>query len=59
MLIKFYLSKFSNPLNTFIGNADLKPNENYSFYTNFNNYDYASKSGFMHTQEEITMLIKL
>ena len=35
-----------NPLNTFIGNADLKPNENYSFYANFNNYDYASKSGF-------------
>jgi hypothetical protein len=35
-----------NPLNTFIGNADLKPNENYSLYTNFNNYDYASRSGF-------------
>ena len=35
-----------NPLNTIIGNADLKPNENYSIYTNFNNYDYASRSGF-------------
>ncbi|EAZ95648.1 hypothetical protein FBBAL38_08100 [Flavobacteria bacterium BAL38] len=35
-----------NPLNTFIGNAYLKPNENYSLYTNFNNYDYASRSGF-------------
>lgn len=35
-----------NPLNTFIGNADLKPNENYSLYTNFNNYDYATRSGF-------------
>lgn len=35
-----------NPLNTYIGNADLKPNENYSIYTNFNNYDYATRSGF-------------
>ena len=35
-----------NPLNTFIGNADLKPNENYSIYMNFNNYDYATRSGF-------------
>ena len=36
----------ANPLNTIIGNADLKPNERYSLYTNFNNYDYATKSGF-------------
>lgn len=36
----------ANPLNTVIGNADLKPNENYSIYTNFNNYDYATRSGF-------------
>ncbi|MFD2910034.1 outer membrane beta-barrel protein [Flavobacterium ardleyense] len=36
----------SNPLNTIIGNADLRPNENYSIYFNFNNYDYASRSGF-------------
>lgn len=36
----------ANPLNTIIGNADLKPNENYSIYTNFNNYDYATRSGF-------------
>ncbi|MQP25514.1 outer membrane beta-barrel protein [Flavobacterium sp. LMO8] len=36
----------ANPLNTVIGNADLKPNERYSLYTNFNNYDYATKSGF-------------
>lgn len=35
-----------NPLNTIVGNADLKPNENYSIYTNFNNYDYATRSGF-------------
>ena len=36
----------SNPLNTLIGNADLKPNENYSIYMNFNNYDYPTRSGF-------------
>lgn len=36
----------SNPLNTFIGNADLKPNENYSMYFSFNNYDFATRSGF-------------
>lgn len=36
----------ANPLNTIIGNANLKPNENYSIYTNFNNYDYATRSGF-------------
>ena len=36
----------ANPLNTYIGNVDLKPNENYSIYTNFNNYDYATRSGF-------------
>lgn len=36
----------SNPLNTIIGNADLKPNENHSMYLNFNNYDYATRSGF-------------
>lgn len=36
----------ANPLNTVVGNADLKPNENYSIYTNFNNYDYATRSGF-------------
>lgn len=35
----------SNPLNTIIGNPDLKPNENYSFYMNFNNFDFASRSG--------------
>ncbi len=36
----------ANPLNTVIGNADLKPNENHSIYTNFSNYDYATRSGF-------------
>lgn len=36
----------SNPLNTIIGNADLKPSESYSLYFNFNNYDYPTRSGF-------------
>ncbi|CAM4074165.1 MULTISPECIES: outer membrane beta-barrel protein [Flavobacterium] len=36
----------ANPLNTVIGNAFLKPSENYSLYLSFNNYDYATRSGF-------------
>ncbi|UOX32168.1 outer membrane beta-barrel protein [Flavobacterium sediminilitoris] len=36
----------SNPLNTVIGNAFLKPSENYNIYINYNNYDYATRSGF-------------
>lgn len=36
----------ANPLNTIIGNANLKPIERYRLYTNFNNYDYATRSGF-------------
>ncbi|MFC4738962.1 outer membrane beta-barrel protein [Flavobacterium ponti] len=36
----------ANPLNTIIGNANLKPTERYRVYTNFNNYDYATRSGF-------------
>ena len=36
----------ANPVNTIIGNADLKPAENYRLYTNYNNYDYATRSGF-------------
>jgi hypothetical protein len=36
----------ANPLNTIIGNADLKPTENLRVYMNFNNYDYATRSGF-------------
>jgi hypothetical protein len=35
-----------NPLNTILGNAELKPKEAYQVYLNFNNYDYASRSGF-------------
>ncbi|WP_339889570.1 outer membrane beta-barrel protein [uncultured Flavobacterium sp.] len=36
----------ANPLNTIIGNANLKPRETYRMYNNFNNYDYATRSGF-------------
>lgn len=35
----------SNPLNTIVGNPDLRPNENYSMYLNFNNFDFATRSG--------------
>jgi len=36
----------SNPLYTTIGNENLDPNKEHSFYLNFNDYDYASKSGY-------------
>ncbi|RBA29440.1 outer membrane beta-barrel protein [Flavobacterium tibetense] len=36
----------ANPINTIIGNANLKPTENYTLYSNYNNYDYATRSGF-------------
>lgn len=36
----------SNPLNTIIGNPDLNPTKRNNFYLGFNNYDYATRSGF-------------
>jgi hypothetical protein len=36
----------ANPLNTITGNPNLKPTEKFSLYNNFNNYDYATRSGF-------------
>ncbi len=36
----------SNPLNTIIGNENLKPTQIHNLYFNFNNYDYSSKSGY-------------
>ncbi|RVT77729.1 TonB-dependent receptor [Flavobacterium sufflavum] len=36
----------SRPLSTFIGNEDLNPNKSHSLSINFNNYDYANRSGF-------------
>lgn len=36
----------SNPLNTIVGNPDLDPTKRHGFYFGFNNYDYATRSGF-------------
>lgn len=36
----------SNPLSRVTGNPNLEPEKNHSIYFNFNNYDYASKSGY-------------
>ncbi|MBF6640514.1 outer membrane beta-barrel protein [Flavobacterium sp. J49] len=36
----------SNPLNTVIGNEDLKPTQKHQMYFSFNDYDYASRSGY-------------
>lgn len=40
------VENLSNPLNTIIGNPDLDLNKNHSMSVSFNNYDYASQSGF-------------
>lgn len=40
------VENLSNPLNTIKGNEDLKPSKGHSMYINFNNYDYATRSGF-------------
>jgi hypothetical protein len=36
----------SNPLNTIIGNDNLKPTQKHQLYFSFNDYDYASRSGY-------------
>lgn len=36
----------TNPLFQVSGNPDLNPTKNHSLHLNYNNYDYASKSGF-------------
>ena len=40
------VENLSNPLNTIIGNPDLDLNKNHSLSLGFNNYDYASRSGY-------------
>lgn len=40
------VDNLSNPLNTIIGNPDLDLNKNHSLSFGFNNYDYASRSGY-------------
>ncbi|OYU81670.1 MAG: hypothetical protein CFE23_04155 [Flavobacterium sp. BFFFF1] len=37
---------FSSPLTILTGNPDLDPSETHNFYLNYNDYDYASRSGF-------------
>lgn len=36
----------TDPLYQITGNPDLKPTKSHNFHLNYNNYDYASKSGF-------------
>ena len=40
------VENLSNPLNTIVGNGELNPTQQHSVYTNFNNYDWQSRSGF-------------
>lgn len=40
------VENLANPLNTFLGNANLEPTKRQSVYMNYNNYDYATRSGF-------------
>ena len=40
------VENLTNPLSTFIGNEDLLPTQKHSFYFSFNNYDYATRSGY-------------
>lgn len=40
------VENLANPLNTIIGNPDLDLNKNHSMSLSFNNYDYATQSGY-------------
>ncbi|TBX65378.1 TonB-dependent receptor [Flavobacterium silvisoli] len=40
------VENLSNPLNTIVGNENLRPVQRHNVYFNFNNYDYASRSGY-------------
>ncbi|WP_333600652.1 outer membrane beta-barrel protein [Flavobacterium sp.] len=40
------IEDLSNPLNTVKGNDGLRPTQVHNVYFNFNNYDYASRSGY-------------
>lgn len=40
------IEDLSNPLYTSIGNENLNPEKNHSIFLSFNNYDFASRSGF-------------
>lgn len=40
------VENLSNPLNTTVGNENLDPTKRHNMYFGFNNYDYASRSGY-------------
>lgn len=40
------VENLANPLNTYIGNANLEPNKYHSFYGGFRNFDNATRSGY-------------
>jgi hypothetical protein len=40
------VENLANPLNTFIGNANLNPNKYHQGYFSFRDYDYATRSGY-------------
>lgn len=40
------VENISNPLSTFVGNPDLLPTTSHNFYFGFNNYQWATRSGF-------------
>lgn len=40
------VENLSNPLNTVVGNEDLNPTKRHNLYFNFNDYDWATRSGF-------------
>ncbi|MGL2966530.1 outer membrane beta-barrel protein [Flavobacterium sp. XGLA_31] len=40
------VENLSNPLNTIVGNENLKPFQRHNLYFSFNNYDYPSRSGY-------------
>ena len=40
------VENLSNPLNTIVGNPNLSPTQNYSFYLGFNDYKWQEKSGY-------------
>jgi len=38
----------SNPLNTIVGNEELKPTQQHSLYLNYNNYDWQTRTGLFY-----------
>jgi hypothetical protein len=40
------VENLANPLNTIVGNEDLRPSQQHQVYFNYNDYDYASRSGY-------------